>query len=103
MNKGIFREYDIRGVAGVDILDEDVKNIGKAYGTLLHHEGRHRVSVGRDCRLSSGELADALSRVLGDPELRSRLAQGGRRGAAEHSWPAIAARTESALGRFAKD
>ena len=52
---------------------------------------------------SPGELADALSRVLGDPELRSRLAQGGRRVAAEHSWPAIAARTESALGRFAKD
>ncbi|MDZ7666569.1 MAG: phosphomannomutase/phosphoglucomutase [Desulfotignum sp.] len=60
MNKGIFREYDIRGVAGVDILDEDVKNIGKAYGTLLHHEGRHKVSVGRDCRLTSDRYAELL-------------------------------------------
>ncbi len=58
MNKGIFREYDIRGVAGKDILEEDVKNIGKAYGTLLHHEGRHRVSVGRDCRLTSEAYAE---------------------------------------------
>lgn len=58
MNKGIFREYDIRGVTGVDILEEDVKNIGKAYGTLLHHEGRHRVSVGRDCRLTSEAYAE---------------------------------------------
>jgi phosphomannomutase/phosphoglucomutase len=58
MNKGIFREYDIRGVAGVDILDEDVKNIGKAYGTLLHQKGRNQVSVGRDCRLTSERYAD---------------------------------------------
>jgi phosphomannomutase/phosphoglucomutase len=58
MNKGIFREYDIRGVAGVDILDEDVKNIGKAYGTLLYQKGRNQVSVGRDCRLTSERYAD---------------------------------------------
>ncbi|MDT8379707.1 MAG: phosphomannomutase/phosphoglucomutase [Desulfotignum sp.] len=58
MNKGIFREYDIRGVAGVDILDEDVRNIGKAYGTLLHQNGGNRVSVGRDCRLTSERYAD---------------------------------------------
>jgi phosphomannomutase/phosphoglucomutase len=45
-------------VTGVDILEEDVKNIGKAYGTLLHHEGRHRVSVGRDCRLTSEAYAE---------------------------------------------
>jgi len=58
MNKGIFREYDIRGVAGKDILAEDVQNIGKAYGTLLHREGRQRVSVGRDCRLTSEAYAE---------------------------------------------
>jgi glycosyltransferase involved in cell wall biosynthesis len=48
-------------------------------------------------------LADALRRVLGDSELRGRLAQGGRRLADEHSWPAIAAQTERAFVRFAKD
>jgi phosphomannomutase / phosphoglucomutase len=58
MNTGIFREYDIRGVAGVDILDDDVRDIGKAFGTLLVHQGRGRVSVGRDCRLTSEKYAD---------------------------------------------
>ncbi len=58
MHTGIFREYDIRGVAGVDILDGDVKNIGKAFGTMLHQQNKHRVSVGRDCRLTSDRYAD---------------------------------------------
>jgi len=58
MHSGIFREYDIRGVAGVDILDEDVKDIGKAFGTMLHQQNKHRVSVGRDCRLTSDRYTD---------------------------------------------
>ncbi|MEE4364653.1 MAG: phosphomannomutase/phosphoglucomutase [Desulfotignum sp.] len=58
MHTGIFREYDIRGVAGVDILDEDVKDIGKAFGTMLHQQNKHRVSVGRDCRLTSDRYTD---------------------------------------------
>lgn len=53
MNPGIFREYDIRGVAGEDILEKDAESIGKAYGTLLMRESRKTVSVGRDCRLTS--------------------------------------------------
>lgn len=57
MNPGIFREYDIRGVAGVDITDADVRDIGRAYGTLLHQQGRKKVSVGRDCRLTSERYA----------------------------------------------
>jgi phosphomannomutase/phosphoglucomutase len=57
MNPSIFREYDIRGVAGVDILDEDVVNIGRAYGSILKKQDRHRVSVGRDCRNTSDRFA----------------------------------------------
>ena len=53
MDTGIFREYDIRGVAGRDILDEDVVNIGKAYGSLLRNQNRKNISVGRDCRLTA--------------------------------------------------
>ncbi len=48
-------------------------------------------------------LAEALARALGDAELRRRLADGGRRVAREHSWPAIAERTEAALGRLLAD
>ncbi len=57
MDPGIFREYDIRGVAGRDILDEDVVNIGKAYGSLLKTQNRNNISVGRDCRLTSQKFA----------------------------------------------
>lgn len=53
MNPGIFREYDIRGVAGDDFGEEDAVLIGKAYGSLMNTQGRRRVSVGRDCRLTS--------------------------------------------------
>ena len=42
-------------------------------------------------------LGDALVRVLGDETLRHRLADGGRKVADEHSWDAIAERTEAAL------
>lgn len=57
MNPGIFREYDIRGIAGQDITDQDVVSIGKAYGTLLKRQGRKTVSIGRDCRQTSGAYA----------------------------------------------
>ena len=57
MNPGIFREYDIRGIAGKDILDGDVIDIGKAYGTLLIKQNKKTVSVGRDCRETSEKFA----------------------------------------------
>jgi phosphomannomutase / phosphoglucomutase len=57
MNPGIFREYDIRGVAGKDILDEDVINIGKAYGTFLNKQDRKKISIGRDCRQTSQKFS----------------------------------------------
>ncbi|ACN17115.1 AlgC [Desulforapulum autotrophicum HRM2] len=53
MNPGIFREYDIRGIAGKEFVDEDVVKIGRAYGTLLDRDNNRRVVVGRDCRLTS--------------------------------------------------
>ncbi len=57
MNPDIFREYDIRGVADVDILKQDVINIGKAYGSLLQKQERKKVSVGRDCRQTSDRFS----------------------------------------------
>ena len=57
MNPGIFREYDIRGVVGKDILEEDVVRIGKAYGSLLNKLNKKIVSVGRDCRQTSEKFA----------------------------------------------
>ena len=53
MNPEIFREYDIRGIAGKDITEEDVLLIGKATGTYFQQHGCTKVTVGRDCRLTS--------------------------------------------------
>ncbi len=60
MNKSIFREYDIRGIAGEDMNEADVEALGRAVGTLLRRRGASGLSVGRDCRLSSEAYADAL-------------------------------------------
>lgn len=57
MNPGIFREYDIRGVAGKDICEKDVVDIGRAYGSLLRQQGKKKISVGRDCRTTSDRFS----------------------------------------------
>lgn len=64
LNNRIFREYDIRGVADRDLSAGVALAIGRAYGTFLSNQGGRRVTVGRDCRLSSnrihGELVEGL-------------------------------------------
>jgi phosphomannomutase/phosphoglucomutase len=56
----IFREYDIRGIAEKDLTNENVALIGKAFATHMLAQGRKRLVVGRDVRLSSGRLRDTL-------------------------------------------
>jgi phosphomannomutase/phosphoglucomutase len=56
----IFREYDIRGVADRDMPDSLVEELGRAVGTFWRREGARRVALGRDCRLSSPRLHQAL-------------------------------------------
>jgi phosphomannomutase/phosphoglucomutase len=65
----IFREYDIRGVAERDLTDEIAHAIGRGFGSTLRAErnstdARTRVAVGRDGRLSSPRLFEALVRGL---------------------------------------
>ncbi|HZT40488.1 MAG TPA: phosphomannomutase/phosphoglucomutase [Bryobacteraceae bacterium] len=60
----IFREYDIRGIAETELPDEGVERLGRGLGTYLIRNAGRRVNVGRDCRLSSGRLRDALVRGL---------------------------------------
>lgn len=62
MNPGIFREYDIRGIVGKDINEEDAVTIGKAYGSLLIGRNQKNVSIGRDCRSSSEKFTDCFIR-----------------------------------------
>ena len=60
LNPSIFREYDIRGVPGVDYDEEFSSALGRAFGTMLLERGIGRCVIGRDCRLSSPGQASAL-------------------------------------------
>jgi len=60
MNKEIFREYDIRGLAEEELTSENAELIGKAYGTILHNNGGGSAVIGRDNRKSSPRIAQAL-------------------------------------------
>src|SRR5580698_9278228 len=56
----IFREYDIRGVAETELSSPDVVELGRGLGTLLQRKSGKSINLGRDCRLSSTRLRDAL-------------------------------------------
>jgi len=60
MNPQIFREYDIRGNADRDLSDDVARDLGRALGTVMAERGLRRIMVGRDCRLSSRRLRNAL-------------------------------------------
>ncbi|MBW2191898.1 MAG: phosphomannomutase/phosphoglucomutase [Deltaproteobacteria bacterium] len=60
MNPHVFRQYDIRGHAERDFDDGFVRALGLSLGTFYSQRGLRRVAVGRDCRLSSPRLYDAL-------------------------------------------
>jgi phosphomannomutase/phosphoglucomutase len=58
----IFRENDIRGIAGEELARDSALLIGKAFASfvLRSNPQAKRVSVGRDVRLSSKDLASGL-------------------------------------------
>ena len=62
INSEIFREYDVRGIMGKDLSGDMSVSLGRAFGTYLKRSipAAQRVSVGRDVRLGSGELAEGL-------------------------------------------
>lgn len=64
LNPQIFRQYDIRGLAERDLTDDTVELLGKAFGTYVRRAGSEKVLVGRDNRLSSERLQEALVRGL---------------------------------------
>jgi len=64
LKPAIFREYDIRGAADAELLDADVETLGQAFGTYLQRHAGLKVNLGRDTRLSSPRLRDALMRGL---------------------------------------
>lgn len=64
MKDTIFREYDIRGRVPDELNQEVAYLLGLSFGTYYRDRGVERVSLGRDCRLSSPDLNEPLGRGL---------------------------------------
>ncbi|MBI4643705.1 MAG: phosphomannomutase/phosphoglucomutase [Deltaproteobacteria bacterium] len=64
MNPLIFREYDIRARVGIDLSAAEVFLLGRALGAYYRRQGKRRLVVGRDCRLSSLEWQGRLMEAL---------------------------------------
>lgn len=62
--RSAFRAYDIRGVIGRDLLADSYYTIGLALACKLNDLGKTQVYLGRDGRLTSNELAQALKAGL---------------------------------------
>jgi phosphomannomutase/phosphoglucomutase len=69
INESIFREYDIRGITGKDLNADFAYQLGLTYSEWAHKKlnlSSLTIAVGRDCRLTSDEYAEALIRGLTD-------------------------------------
>ena len=64
MNPNIFREYDIRGRAPDELNQETIYRLGLSIGTYYHDLGTQKIALGRDCRLSSPGLREAILKGL---------------------------------------
>ena len=64
INRLIFREYDIRGIVPEDLDRETVYLLGQGLGTYYQERGANKVTIGRDCRLSSPDFRDELIQGL---------------------------------------
>lgn len=64
----IFREYDIRGIVGQELLIDRVYDLGRAIATYLLQRNPkvHTVAVGMDGRVHSQAIREQLVRALAD-------------------------------------
>ena len=60
LDSSILRSYDIRGIVGETLKEDDAYAVGQGFGSVLVDEGAQSVCVGYDGRLSSPALAEAL-------------------------------------------
>lgn len=64
INKNIFRGYDIRGVYPTDLNEEAAELIGAGFASMMKRKGETQIIVGRDVRLSSDSLFNALTKGI---------------------------------------
>jgi len=63
-NPTIYREYDIRGIAGVDFDEAFVEALGRALGTKMRAQRIGRIAVSRDCRTTSPAYHKVMKAAL---------------------------------------
>ena len=63
-DRTILREYDVRGIVGKTLNEEDAYALGRAYASLALEEGARSIAVGRDGRTHSPDLEGELIRGL---------------------------------------
>lgn len=66
INPKIFRGYDIRGVADVDLNEDVYYTLGRAYATFLSQRRIKEATVGHDNRLTSDMYSKAFTQGLND-------------------------------------
>ncbi len=62
----VLREYDIRGIVGETLFEQDAYAVGRGIGSKVAEAGGSRVCVGYDGRISSPDLAVAVCAGLSD-------------------------------------
>ena len=66
INPKIFRGYDLRGVADVDLSEDVYYTLGRAYATFLHQRRIQEATIGRDNRLTGEVYSKAFIAGLND-------------------------------------
>jgi len=66
VNPNIFREYDIRGRVPEELNRETAYRLGQCFAAYYQSFGAKRISLGRDCRLSSPELRQGVMEGMMD-------------------------------------
>jgi len=66
VERSVFRAYDIRGVIGKQLNEDDFYTIGRAISCRLRELKRHEIFIARDGRLTSDSLSAALKQGLLD-------------------------------------
>lgn len=68
MKKNIFRQYDIRGIVGTELIIDQVYALTQAIAAYLlkKHPGETKIIVGRDGRLHSSSIHEPLVQALID-------------------------------------
>lgn len=65
-DKSILKAYDVRGVVGKTLNEDDAYFIGKGYGTLLKKMNKNSCVVGYDGRHTSKQYANLVSKGLNE-------------------------------------